>query len=33
MKDPKILLRIVSRTYNKYLKYTKKTTQIKDPNA
>lgn len=24
MKDPKILLRIVRRTYNKYTKYTKK---------
>ena len=35
-KDPKILLRIVRRTYNKYTKYTQKqlkTTQIKDSNA
>jgi ubiquitin len=27
MKDPKILLKIVRRTYNKYTKYTKNTTQ------
>jgi hypothetical protein len=36
MKDPKILLRIVRRTYNKYTEYTKKQlkiTQIKDSNA
>jgi hypothetical protein len=36
MKDPKNLLRIVRRTYNKYIKYTQKqlkTTQIKYSNA
>ena len=37
MKDPKIPLKIVRRTYNKYMKYTKKkqpkTTQFKDFNA
>jgi hypothetical protein len=35
MKDPKNLLRIVRRTYNKYTKYTQKqlkATQIKDSN-
>ena len=30
-KDPKIRLRIVRRTYNKYMKYTKKQIKQKIP--
>ena len=30
-KDPKILLRIVRRTYNKYMKYTQKQIKQKIP--